>query len=155
VKLKTIIFHTATSMGRGVYFARQFSYSAHDQYSVPSSDGQKSIYQSLVLTGDFVVGHRSDIEPPLRPSSIVGSVSRYDSVVNDALNPGIFVIFTDTQAYPEYLITFKWSFTTNDISAAFCLSFLKVLCLWRNQFVLICMSLLGFSFYLHLFTIRF
>jgi len=94
-------------MGRGAYFARQFAYSARDKYSVPSSDGQKSIYQSLVLTGDFVVGHPSYIEPPLRPGSIVGSVGRYDSVVNDTLNPGIFVIFSDTQAYPEYLITFK------------------------------------------------
>ena len=31
---------------------------------------------------------------------------RYDSVVNDISNPSIFVVFYDSQCYPEYLITF-------------------------------------------------
>lgn len=30
---------------------------------------------------------------------------RYDSVTDDITKPSMFVIFNDTQAYPEYLIT--------------------------------------------------
>ena len=43
------------------------------------------------------------IDAPLKPGS---STLRYDSVVDDDKDPGIFVIFRDTQSYPEYLITF-------------------------------------------------
>lgn len=32
---------------------------------------------------------------------------RYDSVTDDINKPTMFVIFNDTQAYPEYLITCK------------------------------------------------
>ncbi len=33
--------------------------------------------------------------------------SLYDSVVDDPSNPSVFVIFSDAQAYPAYLIVFK------------------------------------------------
>jgi len=56
-----------------------------------------------VLTGQFVIGRSDMKEPPQRP----GSKFRYDSVTNDINNPKIFVVFKDTQAYPEYLVSFK------------------------------------------------
>ena len=31
----------------------------------------------------------------------------FDSVVDNPRNPTIFVVFYDTKAYPEYLITYK------------------------------------------------
>ena len=96
----------ATAYGRGVYFATNFSYSAHAQYSPPDTNGTKYVYQSLVLTGQFVKGGQSMIVPPPKPSS-GGATSRYDSVVDNETSPAIFVVFYDTQAYPQYLVSFK------------------------------------------------
>ena len=73
--------------------------------------GLKTVYQCLVLTGEYVIGDKSYIEPPLRVPQVFtftsGSSDRYDSVVDNPVDPSIFVVFKDTQAYPEYLITFK------------------------------------------------
>jgi len=94
---------TATAYGSGVYFARDWTYSADETYSPKDSQGHKRIYQSRVLTGLFTKGEHGFKDTPLKPNS---QVLRYDSVVNNVQNPGIFVIFRDSQAYPEYLITF-------------------------------------------------
>lgn len=91
------------AFGQGVYFAKEWWYSADDTYSPPDSLRQKRVYQARVLTGQFTVGKPEYIDTPLKPNS---QVSRYDSVVNNDQNPLIFVIFKDSQAYPEYLITF-------------------------------------------------
>ena len=89
--------------GQGVYFAADFNYSAQKTYSPPDANGVKYVFQCRVLTGQFVVGSSNMKEPPQLP----GSKFRYDSVTNDVNNPRIFVIFKDTQAYPEYLVCFK------------------------------------------------
>jgi len=60
-----------------------------------------------VLTGEFVQGAQSMIVPPNKSSTPAGTTSRYDSVVDNATTPSVFVVFYDTQAYPEYLISFK------------------------------------------------
>lgn len=96
-----ICFLAATVYGKGAYFARDFSYSAQPMYSPADADGHKYVFQCLGLTGQFTVGKSDMIEPPIRQQKI-----RYDSVTNDVNNPAIFVIFKDTHAYPEYLITF-------------------------------------------------
>lgn len=95
---------TAVIYGRGVYFAEHFKYSAQNQYSPPDQNGIKHIYQSKVLTGEYTVGKQNLIVPPLKPGS---TTQRYDSTVDNKRNPTIFVIFYDTQAYPEYLVYFK------------------------------------------------
>lgn len=95
----------AVVYGRGVYFAQGFQYSGSNTYAVPDINGHKHVYQTRVLTGDFVVGNQTYIVPPPKPGS---SAVRYDSVVDNPAAPSIFVIFSDTQAYPEYLIIFKW-----------------------------------------------
>jgi len=42
-------------------------------------------------------------EPPQRQDAKF----RYDSVTNDVQKPEIFVVFKDTQSYPEYLVAFR------------------------------------------------
>jgi len=86
-----------------VYFAKEWWYSAADQYSPPDGQRQKRVYQARVLTGQYTLGNQDYIDAPFKPNS---QVLRYDSVVNNDQNPMIFVIFRDSQAYPEYLITF-------------------------------------------------
>jgi len=101
--LRVVLLCSATLYGHGVYFAADFSYSAQRTYSPPDSSGTKYALQCRVLTGQFAKGQEGMKEPPQRP----GSKFRYDSVTNDTSNPKIFVIFKDTQAYPEYLVSFK------------------------------------------------
>uniref|UniRef100_A0A3P8WRG8 Poly [ADP-ribose] polymerase n=2 Tax=Cynoglossus semilaevis TaxID=244447 RepID=A0A3P8WRG8_CYNSE len=94
----------AACYGNGTYFAVNASYSANDTYSKPNQNGEKCMYLCRVLTGDFTVGKANMITPPAKSSS---SVQMYDSVVDNVATPSMFVIFHDTQACPEYLITFK------------------------------------------------
>ncbi|XP_064263193.1 protein mono-ADP-ribosyltransferase PARP10 [Passer domesticus] len=93
----------ATLYGRGVYFAARAVISARDRYSPPSANGTKFIFVAKVLTGEFTAGRRGLRAPPLREGS--GAPQRYHSVVDDPRQPDIFVVFNDTQAYPQYLIT--------------------------------------------------
>jgi len=99
-----LLLHTATAYGQGVYFATSFIYSAQGTYSPPDQDGFKYVFQCRVLTGQFTVGSPDMKEPPQRTDVVK---FRYDSVTNDVQNPAIFVIFKDSQSYPEYLIVFK------------------------------------------------
>ena len=91
--------------GNGVYFAIQAAYSAHDQYSKPNSSGMKQMYYARVLVGDFAQGRQGMRDAPPRDNNLA---DKYDSVTDNPAGPNMFVIFYDTQAYPEYLIEFKW-----------------------------------------------
>ncbi|CDQ75215.1 unnamed protein product [Oncorhynchus mykiss] len=93
----------ATVYGQGVYFAVNSALSVQDQYSPPNADGHKFVFVTKVLTGDFTQGSHSMKTAPLKESSDIPL--RYDSVADKTDNPSLFVIFNDTQAYPEYLIT--------------------------------------------------
>ncbi|XP_040908671.1 protein mono-ADP-ribosyltransferase PARP10 [Toxotes jaculatrix] len=93
----------ATVYGQGVYFAVNSALSVQDQYSPPNADGHKFIFVSKVLTGDFTKGCHSMKTAPLKETTDIPL--RYDSVTDDITNPSMFVIFNDTQAFPEYLIT--------------------------------------------------
>jgi len=96
--------------GRGVYFATNFAYSASATYSPADPvTGIKYVYQSLVLTGQYQQGAQSMIVPPSKTSDTAagGGGGRYDSVVDNVTSPSVFVVFYDTQAYPQYLISFK------------------------------------------------
>ena len=96
----------AVVYGQGVYFAGQFALSACNTYAVPDMSGNKHVYLSRVLTGEYATGQQGYRVPPQKPGTTAAS-DRYDSVVDIATAPTIFVIFSDTQAYPEYLIIFK------------------------------------------------
>ncbi|XP_072469894.1 protein mono-ADP-ribosyltransferase PARP14-like [Notamacropus eugenii] len=95
----------AAAWGKGTYFAVSAQYSAKDMHSKPDINGKKYMYYVRVLTGDYIRGDRSLIVPPAKTEQ--GAIVLYDSVTNSEKNPNIFVIFSDNQAYPEYLITFK------------------------------------------------
>ncbi|XP_019641150.1 PREDICTED: poly [ADP-ribose] polymerase 14-like isoform X1 [Branchiostoma belcheri] len=95
----------ATAYGDGVYFAKHASYSAQDTYSPPDAQGDKHIYQARVIVGEYTAGKSGLLEPP--PKNPSNAAVRYDSVVDNVKNPSIFVVFHDTDAYPEYHIVFK------------------------------------------------
>ncbi|XP_034980365.1 protein mono-ADP-ribosyltransferase PARP10 [Zootoca vivipara] len=97
----------ATRYGHGVYFAVKAVVSVQEMYSPASSDGNKYIFVTQTLTGDYALGKPGMRAPPLREGDAVPR--RYDSTVDNLQNPAIFVIFNDTQAYPQHLITCRWS----------------------------------------------
>lgn len=94
-------FFLGTKYGRGVYFARDASYSAG---YAGSGIGGRFMYLSRVLVGKYCAGNSSMIVPP--PKDRYRPEILYESVVDNPANPSIFVVFYDTQCYPEYLITF-------------------------------------------------
>ncbi|KAH0617289.1 hypothetical protein JD844_015325 [Phrynosoma platyrhinos] len=98
-----------TRYGHGVYFTRKAFISAQDQYSPCSGNGDKYIFVTLTLVGDYAVGKPGMRAPPFREGD--PALRRYDSTVDNTQDPSIFVIFNDTQAYPLYLITCQWSKT--------------------------------------------
>ena len=55
-----------------------------------------------VIIGESCVGYHK-LEIPEKP----GSFRKYDSMVNNIDNPEIFVISSDFQAYPEFIVTVK------------------------------------------------
>lgn len=93
----------ATVYGQGVYFAVNSALSTCDQYSPPNADGHKYIFVAKVLTGDYTLGDHSMKTAPLKETGDIPL--RYDSVTDNITKPTLFVIFNDTQAIPEYLIT--------------------------------------------------
>lgn len=96
---------SATYYGDGVYFAVNASYSCSNTYSRPDSNGLKRVYYCRVLTGEYTQGAKGMRVAPAKGGA--DSTALYDSVVDRQTNPGMFVIFHDTQAYPEYLLSVK------------------------------------------------
>ena len=95
-----VFFIIGSRYGKGVYFARDASKSL--PYADPAG-GPRYMYLARVLVGRYCQGGREMKAPP--PINSTGSL--YDSTVDKPVDPEIFVIFHDTQCYPEYLITFK------------------------------------------------
>ncbi|XP_068707156.1 protein mono-ADP-ribosyltransferase PARP14-like [Montipora foliosa] len=87
--------------GRGVCFARDASYSVRYARGVA---GCRYMYLARVLVGQYCVGNSAMIVPP--PKNPSRPEILYESVVDNTGDPSIFVVFYDSQCYPEYLITF-------------------------------------------------
>ena len=87
----------AVAFGKGVYFARDASYSCSSTYSRPNAAGVQHMFLCRVTTGEFCKGHNGALTPDVRTGHHL-----YDSTVNDTKNPSIFVTYHDAQAYPEY-----------------------------------------------------
>ncbi|XP_067113942.1 protein mono-ADP-ribosyltransferase PARP14-like [Osmerus mordax] len=89
--------------GNGTYFAIKASYSADDTYSKPDPQKHKCVYLCRVLVGEFTQGAKGMNVPPLKDPA---GTDLFDSVTDNPAAPSMFIIFHDSQAYPEYLITF-------------------------------------------------
>ena len=87
--------------GQGVYFAVSSSYSANPTYSPGDASGDRFMYLCKVLVGHATKGNRAMRVLPERAPPLL-----FDSATDDPANPTMYIIFNDTQAYPEYLITF-------------------------------------------------
>ena len=74
------------------------------KYTPRGTGGGRFMYLAWVLVGPYCHGDSKMVVPPprdpLRPEIL------FDSVVDDRTNPRSFVVFPDSQCYPEYLITF-------------------------------------------------
>ena len=90
--------------GKGVYFARDASYS--DKYAIPNAQGYRRMYFTRVLCGEYTTGHNRMIIPPPKNPQLDQNVP-FDSTVDDSSNPSIFVVYNDSQNYPAYLITYS------------------------------------------------
>ena len=99
-------FPTATVYGEGAYFAVNAQYSARRTYSPQDANGNRFMFYARVLTGEYTKGQQGlKVPPPKDPSR--STVILYDSVVDDTKAPNMYVVFTDAQCYPDYLITFQ------------------------------------------------
>ena len=97
-------FPIATVYGKGVYFARDASYS--HGYSASDANSQHHMYYAQVLTGEYTVGNTSMLAPPAKNPQVDANVL-FDSTVNNVSTPTIFVVYQDTQCYPAYLISYQ------------------------------------------------
>ena len=88
-----------TKYGKCVYFAVNSKYSV--DYTSPNSRGERHMFLCRVLVGDYCQGREDQPTPDVRWGKEL-----YDSTVNNLADPTIFVTYHDSQAYPEYLVTF-------------------------------------------------
>ena len=93
----------ATAFGKGVYFARDASYSSSRTFSQPDARGLQRMFMCRVVVGDWCKGKRDALTPDTKP----GTLELFDTTVDCVKNPSIFVAYHDAQAYPEYLISFN------------------------------------------------
>ena len=64
------------------------------------------MYYTSVLTGEYTKGNSSMKIPPSKNDPNNPSL-HYDTTVDNPNDPSIFVTYYDSQAYPEYLVTFQ------------------------------------------------
>lgn len=92
----------AAYFGKGVYFARNASYSW--KFSPPDSQDLRRMFLCRVGVGDYCEGTQDALTPDPKPDN---PHAHFDSTVDDVDDPSIFVAYHDAQAYPEYLITYR------------------------------------------------
>ncbi|XP_071091170.1 protein mono-ADP-ribosyltransferase PARP14-like isoform X2 [Haliotis cracherodii] len=94
----------SNALGEGAYFTSDAAYASRDRYAPADGQGNRHMFLCKVLTGSYTQGQPKIRTPPQKDPA---KQELYDSVVDDPANPKIFVVFSDTQAYPEYLISFQ------------------------------------------------
>uniref|UniRef100_A0A8C3YUS8 Poly(ADP-ribose) polymerase family member 9 n=1 Tax=Catagonus wagneri TaxID=51154 RepID=A0A8C3YUS8_9CETA len=88
--------------GVGIYFTKNLRNIAHQVKKESATDKLICVFEAEVLTGSFCQGNELNIvPPPLYP----GTIDSHDSVVDKVSSPETFVIFSGTQAMPQYLWT--------------------------------------------------
>ena len=96
----------ATFYGKGVYFARDASYSTYPLYSPADGRGLQTIFAVRVVVGAWSKGVKDALTPDVRDAR---RNLLYDTTVDNMADPSIFVTYHDAQAYPEYRIRFTQS----------------------------------------------
>ena len=99
--------HSGEGMwGRGIYLAKNASYSY--AYSHPLPDGSKQFFYCSVLVGDSVKLEPNNTLrlPPVKNEAASGD-ERYDSVEGATGGSQIFIVYDNQKVYPAYLITFR------------------------------------------------
>jgi len=96
---KEVNRNAMTKYGKGVYFAVNSKYSL--DYTSPNSRGERHMFLCRVLVGEYCLGREDQPTPDVRSGTEL-----YDSTVNNLQDPTIFVTYNDSQAYPEYIVTF-------------------------------------------------
>jgi poly [ADP-ribose] polymerase 10/14/15 len=94
----------ATMYGKGVYFARDASYSSSKAYSAPDPNGIQRMFLCRVIVGLCSKGVKDAVCPDVRDAA---QHLLFDTTVDNVKDPSIFVTYHDAQAYPEYLVHFK------------------------------------------------
>ena len=87
------------------YFAVNASYS--DKYSYKIADGHKQMIYARVMIGDTItLEPKSSLRmpPPINPAN---PHDLYDSVRGYTAGSHVYMIYTNKQAYPAYLITYE------------------------------------------------
>ncbi|CAC5406004.1 PARP10_14_15 [Mytilus coruscus] len=92
--------------GEGVYFSSEagFAILKGIDSGENSTTTDRTIYMCKVLTGVHKQGIAGMRYLPMRQD---GTMMNYDSATDDCKPPVQFVIFNDTQAYPQYCIRFR------------------------------------------------
>ena len=92
-----------TLYGKGVYFARDASYSTYPLYCTPDAKDIQTVFLVRVVVGEYCKGYKHAVTPDVRNAA---KNQLYDSTVDNPRDPSIFVTYHDAQAYPEYCIKF-------------------------------------------------
>lgn len=94
----------ATAYGKGSYFAKDASYS--HGYAPASPEGHHFMFLAKVLVGRTTLGDKSYTRPPPLNEECASSLL-YDSCVDKAKDPTIFIIFDNDQFYPYFIIKYQ------------------------------------------------
>ncbi|XP_078359754.1 uncharacterized protein LOC144644197 [Oculina patagonica] len=94
----------AALFGQGAYFREEAALSK--LYCKQDSESFQYMFMAEVLVGSFAKGEPSLRKPPVKSESSPKK-ELYDSCVDNAEKPTIFVLFDPDQYYPSFLIKFK------------------------------------------------
>lgn len=97
-------FSNSGMWGTGVYFAVNAKYS--NDYRSITNKGEYQMFVADVIVGDSI---QCASNPTLRlPPLKIGSKSeRYDSVTGITNGSQVYIVYANSKAYPQYLITYK------------------------------------------------
>ncbi|KAL7638083.1 UNVERIFIED_CONTAM: hypothetical protein RMT77_011708 [Armadillidium vulgare] len=89
------------AFGKGIYFSSSAAVS--NSYAANDENGFKWMLIILVLVGKACVGDSTIVIPPVNPST----KTRFDSTVECAINPYIFVKYNLDDYYPAYIVKYS------------------------------------------------
>merc|ERR1712073_113966 len=92
--------------GKGVYFAKDASYSCNPNYAQPDVDGFQHLLMCQVVCGEWALGTIDMKKPPTKIDQGFPHIL-YESTVNSMDRPTIHVTFKDDQALATHLISFN------------------------------------------------